>query len=186
MRRLTFDDRTAWEHYHRAYLDGLAGAQARLRIRALSAPRLALDGSVASLAAVGDWLIDSVSRPGLLLEPFTSPAWWPPRAAPQDEPIGDREYVAPMTRAQIQLIDEVQAYFAEVLETHPAARWVIFRGRAKEDRRGLTMLQLGSRKWPVSVVGCVFVPAVRYIDSGDIPTPGWLADLAYREFARRD
>ena len=186
MRRLTFDDRAAWEEYHRAYLDGLAAAQARLRIRALSAPQLVLDDSVGSLAAVGDWLIDSLVRPGLLLEPFTIPAWWSPRAAPQDEPIGDREYVAPLTRAQIQLIDEVQAYFAEVLGTHPAATWVIFRGRPKEDRRGLTMLQLGSRKWPVSVVGCVFVPAVRYLDSGIIPARGWLADRAYKELARRD
>ena len=184
MRRLTFEDRVAWEEYHRAYLDGLAAAQARIRAR--STPQLALDGRVESLAVVGDWLIDSLSRPGLLIEPFTSPAWWSPRAAPQDEPLGNREYVDPLTRAQIQLIDEVQAYFAEVLETHPAAMWVIFRGRPNEDRRGLTMLQLGSRKWPVSVVGCIFVPAVRYLDSGIIPPPGWLADRARKEFARRD
>lgn len=137
---------------HHAYLDGIGDARGRIRehLRETGGPNP--DGSVESLPGIGQWFLEHLPETA---EPMTTswiPTWWDPLVPVAGDGV---ETHAPLTRQQLRLIDEVQAYVAEVVLGHvPGAHWVVFKGSRKNIRFGTTVIQLDKKRqfYPKSLV----------------------------------
>jgi hypothetical protein len=137
---------------HHAYLDGFDDARARIRehLRATGGPDA--DGSIESLPGIGAWFFKHLPERDEAAPTGWIPAWWNPQVPPAGE---DVETHASLTRQQLRLIDEVQAYVAEVVMTHASgAKWVMYKGSKKDIRHGTTVVQLDTRRqfYPLSLV----------------------------------
>ena len=100
-----------------------------------------------SLDAVNGWFLTHINERHET-ETTDLPSWWDPAKATAETAEGQNR---PFTSAQLALIDEMQAYVAEVMTTaRPDAKWVIYTGHKLESRNGQSMLQIGnSRPFPV-------------------------------------
>ena len=132
---------------HEAYLRSLEPAQARFRVRLSEPDDPRLDDSIESLDAVNAWFLTRILEPRDA-ETADLPSWWNP-ARPTAE--SGMPGSGPFTSMQLALIDEMQAYVAEVMtKARPDATWVIYKGHKLESRNGQTMLQIGKgRPFPV-------------------------------------
>ena len=147
---------------HHTYLDGINDARGRIRehLRATGGPDP--DDSIASLANVGPWFFEHLAQRDEATPADWIPAWWDPQLPPAGEGV---ETHAPLTRQQLRLIDEVQAYVAEVVMRHvPGAQWVVYKGSKKDVRNGDTVIQLDKRQkfYPLSLVYSSAVNVVLY------------------------
>jgi len=137
---------------HEAYLRNLAPAQARLRARMVEADDPDPDGTLDSLIAVTRWFLTHIQEPRWG-EEAELPSWWDPAVPTASESSSD---ASPFTTAQLALIDEMQAYVAEVMtRARPDAKWVIFKGHKKDFRTGQPMLQTG-KGMPFGIWGIVY------------------------------
>jgi len=137
---------------HEAYLRNLAPAQARLRARLVEADDPDLDGTLDSLTVVTRWFLTRIQEPRMS-EPAALPSWWDPATPTATESHPDAN---PFSSAQLALIDEMQAYVAEVMtRARPDAKWVIFKGHRKDFRNGEPMLQTG-KGMPFGIWGVVY------------------------------
>ena len=137
---------------HHAYLDGIGDAQGRIRehLRETGGPEA--DASIESLRGIGSWFLEHLPETAEPMPTSWIPAWWNPLVLPAGDGV---ETHAPVTRQQLRLIDEVQAYVAEVVLGHvPGAHWVVYKGRRKDIRHGTTVIQLDKRRqfYPRSLV----------------------------------
>jgi hypothetical protein len=137
---------------HHAYLNGIDDAQGRIRehLQATGGPEA--DGSIESLRGIGQWFLDHLPETAEAASTSWIPAWWNPLVPPAEAGV---ETHAPLTRQQLRLIDEVQAYVAEVVLGHvPGAHWVVYKGSRKDIRFGTTVIQLTKRRqfYPRSLV----------------------------------
>ena len=146
---------------HESYLESLEPARERLRGRIAGVAGVQLDGSIESLVPLNAWFMDEIletpDKPGLSL-----PSWWDP-AMPTAE-TGDPE-TYPFTRSQLELIDEVQAYYAEVLQkVRPDAPWVIYKRGKRNINNGRSMIKLAKDHFlaPRTVVYGVALGSVLY------------------------
>src|SRR5690606_21937437 len=75
-----------------------------------------------------------------------------------------------LTRDQVALIDDTQAYYASILQqAYPDARWITYRPRSKYDMdRGWPTLLLGRPNGPANTVSRTFIPAMRVVTNGPI------------------
>ena len=180
MRSFTFATKEEWSAYHDEFVASLPCAVERFHRRA-DRHGLVADGTVASLGPIGEWFTVEVRKPESTPE-VPLPPWWDP-AQPWPG-SGTRRY-GDLTRDQVILIDEVQAYFADVLvRAYPDAKWVIFKGERREDRRGKTLLQFADKKWPVHTIGIVSKAAVWSIEDGLIWPEGGLIAAAEAKLSR--
>gem|GEM_PF-4919887 len=102
------------------------------------------------------------------VEGYELPVWFSTRAHPRGESGGEYEF--DLSRAQVALVDELQAYYASVLcGVFPAAKWVVFRRGSRRDvRRGWPLLELHRKDWPAEPVRTAFIPAMRVVMGGEI------------------
>lgn len=164
----------------RQYRAGIVDALARFAARWADAGHDALHGSVESLLAVGEYFLSEIRSPTVHAPPAWLPAWWDPQAplatgAPTEE--------RPLTRDQLMLIDEVHAYYAEVVMSHaPAAHWAIYKGSKKEWRNGKTVLYLTRSRngYPLSLVHGA---AIRTVLLGEVVETSQLFDYATKSIA---
>lgn len=141
---------------HEAYVRELTPAQARLRKRLSGRGDPQLDGSVESLDAVNAWFLTRILEPR---EAKTAdlPSWWNPATPTAESGIPGS---GPFTSMQLVLIDEMQAYVAEVMtKARPDATWVIYKGHKLDFRNGQTMLQTG-KGMPFAAQGIVYGEAL--------------------------
>jgi len=137
-------DRTA--ELHASFADSLPGARARMHARLESVTSVDLDYSVGSLTPVNRWYIDEIKRVKANPEDAL-PVWWNPETPTAED--GDPD-TYPFTRSQLTLIDEVQAYFAAVLEkARPDAEWVTYKRGKVDINNGRSVLKFG-KKWFLS------------------------------------
>ena len=178
MRNLTFATKDEWARHNQAFLAALPEARERFQSRA-ERRHLAADGTIDSLGAIGDWYLEELSNPDSSDAPL--PPWW---ASSQPWSGAGTPDDLPVTRDQVMLTDEVHSYFAGVLhDSYPGAKWVIFKGERREITRGMTLLELGDRKWPVNTVGVLYTNALRALD-GNVQPANWLKFRALTEMAR--
>ncbi|MBG6060070.1 hypothetical protein RCH16_003527 [Cryobacterium sp. MP_M5] len=169
------------EELHELYLRGLKPAQVHLRSRLNGPSDPQLDGSVESLDAVNEWFLAHIKERHET-QRAELPSWWDP-----SRPTSERGAPGsgPFTSAQLALIDEVQAYFGEVLTaTFPDAEWVIYKGHKNDFRNGLTMLQLGKGR-PFPVRDMVYKEALGVVLSGRDVAVDTLSRLVLEESAAR-
>lgn len=142
---------------HEAYLRSLEPAQARFRVRLSEPNDPRLDDSIESLDAVNAWFLTRILEPREA-ETADLPSWWNPSSPTADSGIPGS---GPFTSTQLALIDEMQAYVAEVMtNARPDAKWVIYKGHKLDFRNGQTMLQTG-KGMPFAVQGIVYGEALR-------------------------
>ena len=146
---------------HLAYQNESVKASVRLREHLRETDGPIADGSVESLIAINLWfqerLIIEANRPGGL----STPSWW--GSAPLVD--SDSQEAGPFTSQQLNIIDEVQAYLAEVmLETLPGAELAIYSGDPCDWRNGQTAVRYGLHRFefPVSVAYSVALDVVLY------------------------
>jgi hypothetical protein len=137
---------------HHAYLNGIDDAQGRIRehLRATGGPDA--DGSLESLRGIGAWFLEHLPETAEPASTSWIPPWWDPQLPPAGDGVDTH---SPFTRQQLRLIDEVQAYVAEVVMGHvPGAHWVVYKGCKKDVRNGDTVIQLDKRHqfYPRSLV----------------------------------
>ncbi|ASD22828.1 hypothetical protein B7495_12625 [Cryobacterium sp. LW097] len=137
---------------HEEYLRTLEPAQARLRARLVGPDEPDPDGTVGSLTAVTRCFLTQILEPRCD-EPADLPSWWNPA---RPTAIASHPDAGPFTTAQLALIDEMQAYVAEVMtNSRPDVKWVIFKGHKKDFRNGQPMLQTG-KGMPFGISGIVY------------------------------
>ena len=74
--------------------------------------------------------------------------------------------------------------FAAVLfDPYAGAKWVIYKSERREIRTGMTLIELGDRKWPVNTVGVVYTNALRALN-GNVQPANWLKHNALTEMGR--
>jgi hypothetical protein len=124
-------------------------------------------GGVESLGPVGAWFLAEFAGPEHI-EGYQLPIWWNPEAHPRGETGPGHEI--DLTRDQVALIDDTQAFYASVLQrAYPDAKWIIYRPRSKYDmNRGWPTLLLGRPNVPANTVGKLFIPAMRVVTNGPI------------------
>ena len=130
-------DRDRIDELHRACVEAVEPAVERFVGRLGRSGFEGADGSLASLTPVTGWFLEHVAepRPGVAT---SVPPWWNPEV-----PTAEHGHPArwPLTRAQIELVDEFQAYVSHViLSIRADARWVVFEGPTRDHRNGETML----------------------------------------------
>ncbi|WP_166871537.1 hypothetical protein [Salinibacterium sp. ZJ450] len=178
MRLLTYDSAESISEYHDTFLNELQRAQDRLYSRLEHTPEFQPDKTVESLRFLGDWFIDRLKAN----EPdgdMYLPVWWdmafPPAGTgtPKD---------ARWTPQQLRLIDQVHAYYVDVLQAQrPDAFWISFKGEHRDSRNGSTLLVVGNAEMPVITLNPIFGTAVRLYRLGEQPVPGWLASEASQD-----
>ncbi|WP_205750201.1 hypothetical protein [Cryobacterium sp. SO1] len=110
------------------------------------------DGTLDSLTAVTRWFLTRILEPRWD-EPAELPSRWDPATPTATESHPEAN---PFSSAQLALIDEMQAYVAEVTtNARPDATWVIFWGHKKDFRNGQPMLQTG-KGMPFGIRGIVY------------------------------
>ncbi len=163
------------------FLADLPPALERFRQRARRAG-LNSDG-IESLGPVGAWFLSEVPSPEHI-DGYQLPVWWNPEAHPRGETGPGHEIE--LTRDQIALIDDTQAYYASILQqAYPDAKWITYRPRSKYDiDKGWPTLQLNRPNGPVNAARVVFISAMRVVTGGtigpdflikafDYELPGW-------------
>lgn len=146
---------------HIAYQSESVKASARLRAHLRETDGPLIDGSVESLIAVNLWfqerLVIEANRPG----DTNTPAWW--GSAPLVD--SDSQEAGPFTSQQLAIIDEVQAYLAEVMLANlPGAELAIYSGDDSDWRNGQTAVRYGIHRFefPVSIAYSVALDVVLY------------------------
>jgi hypothetical protein len=165
MRDMVSESREEQDAVFKKFLAELPPALERFRARARRAG-LPL-GGVESLGPVGAWFLSEIPAPEHI-EGYQLPVWLDPESHPRGEAGEGYEYE--LTRDQIALVDDTQAYFASVLQqAYPDAKWIIYRPRSKYDmNRGWPTLLLGRPNVPANTVGKLFIPAMRVVTNGPI------------------
>ncbi|MFP5333731.1 MAG: hypothetical protein ACLGIV_00295 [Actinomycetes bacterium] len=172
------------EAYRDAYLASLPGLVERLQARVERTGGPALDGSVVSLGPLGEWFCRQLAAD----EPDGMegyPAWWvhDPNWKPSPVSLGPQRL---LSDRQLRLVDEVGAYFAQVLQRNvPQLEWVVFRPpkRQRNAAEHETMLQApNGLVWnPVSLV---YSMAIGQELHRRAPEPDTLLELAERISAK--
>lgn len=164
----------------RQYRAGIIDALDRFAVRWRGAGRDELDGSVESLLTVGEFFLSEVRNPAVHAPPTWVPPWWDPEAPlATGGPTEER----PLSRDQLMLIDEVHAYYAEIVLSHcPGAHWTIYKGSKKEWRNGKTVLWLTRSRngYPLSLVHGA---AIRTVLFGEVVETTQLFEYATKSVA---
>ena len=128
------------EALHDSFLESLPRARQALHERVTGRTDIELDGTVASLVPLQAWFLAEILR--IADEPTAGlPVWWNPET-PTAETGDPQTY--PFTRSQLALIDEVQAYYAAVLQgARPDVPWVVYKAGPIDINNGRSMLKHG-------------------------------------------
>jgi hypothetical protein len=130
-------DKHQAQRHHDDYLNSLSPARERLRSRFEEETGLDLDGSIESLVGLKRWFVERILTIGAA--DVSLPAWWDPAMPTADE--GGIE-TNPFTRSQLMLVDELQAYLAEViLNANPDAVWVMNKSNKRRLDSQLSMIK---------------------------------------------
>lgn len=140
----TSADKNQIARLHESYLGSLPLSQKRLKNRFEEGLGVVLDSSIESLVPLFRWFVKHLHE--IVDVPVsTLPSWWNPHTPTAD--AGDPKRY-PFTRLQLELIDEVQAYMAEVMQAvRPDAKWVIYKHGKYDINNGLSMLDLGKKQF---------------------------------------
>ena len=166
-------DKSEAHRHHDDYLSSLGPASEQLRNRFKAETGADLDGSIESLIELKRWFVERLltieaPRAGL-------PTWWDPAMPTADN--GDPE-TYPFTRAQLMLVDEVQAYLAEViLNANPDATWIINRKSKRRLDSQLSMIRAVDGRL-LSPQNAAYEVALKVVLRGEILPDSLLADYA--------
>ena len=164
-----------------AYRIGVVDGQNRVRTHLRDTGGPEADGKLASLAGIGSWFLQHIQDVDDRSVLDGVPAWWDPTSPLAGSGVeGD----GPFTGQQLRLIDEVQAYVAEVLLNEiPGAEWTIYQGGKREMRNGKTVLKLRGRlqAYPQTIV---YSAALQLVLLEKAVSDRWLFDCVADRMAK--
>ena len=168
---------------HARYLRGVADTHVRLRSHLRDTGGPEADGTLGSLKDIGYWFMEHLNDKASSFPEGWLPAWW------GDTPTADssKDATCPLTRQQLNLIDEVHVYIAEVLLREvPGSEWVIYRGHKRDWRYGTTVLRLKGERhtFPLSLVYGVALHMVQ--GNTKVLWPDVFFDVVTREISATD
>ena len=167
-------DKDEAKRHHDDYLAALEPARERLRDRFPAAGDVELDGSIASLVGLTRWFVERIPT----IDPADAtnvPAWWDPAMPTADN--GDPE-TYPFSRAQLMLVDELQAYMAEVIsKANPDAAWIMNKKYKRRLDSQLSMIRFADGRL-ASPMNAAYKVALRVVLRNEFIPDDLLTDYA--------